>query len=135
MSLNMDSPHMQWTDRATQSLGQEYSNVSLGGAMSGPIRWDRAFYNVAYQLGRRANDLQTLLTTDAVGLESAGISGDSATRLLGILNGAGVPVGVGIWPGVDNGIGATVGTGSGVIDPAFATMVWSLVVPPGAGIR
>src|SRR6478672_8967612 len=38
MSLNVDAPQLQWTDRASQSLGQEYSNYSLGGTMSGPIK-------------------------------------------------------------------------------------------------
>jgi hypothetical protein len=56
MSLNVDAPQMQWSDRATQALGQEYSNLSLGGTLSGPIKFDKAFYNFSYQLGRRAND-------------------------------------------------------------------------------
>jgi hypothetical protein len=73
MSLNVDAPQLQWSDRATQSLGQEYSNLSLGGTVSGPIKFDKAFYNVSYQLGRRANDLQTLITTDARGLQAAGV--------------------------------------------------------------
>ena len=92
VSLNVDSPHMQWADRATQSLGQEYSNLSLGGALSGPLRFDKAFYNVSYQLGRRANDLQTLLTTDPEGLRAAGISSDSVARLLPILGADGIPL-------------------------------------------
>ena len=92
LSLNVDSPHMQWSDRATQSLGQEYSNLSLGGALSGPLKYDKAFYNVSYQLGRRANDLETLLTTDADGLRASGIAIDSATRLISLLGTQGVPV-------------------------------------------
>jgi hypothetical protein len=92
MSLNVDAPQMQWSDRAAQSLGQEYSNVSLGGTVAGPLRFDKAFYNVAYQLGRRSNDLQTLLNTDSRGLAALGVSSDSVTRLLSILNTAKVPV-------------------------------------------
>lgn len=91
-SLNVDSPHLQWSDRATQSLGQEYSNLSLGGALSGPLNFDKAFYNVSYQLGRRANDLETLLNTDAAGLRATGIATDSVNRLLSILGSKGVPV-------------------------------------------
>src|SRR5829696_3467779 len=34
MSLNVDAKQLQWSDRAAQSLGQEYSNVSLGGTLS-----------------------------------------------------------------------------------------------------
>src|SRR5918999_88889 len=86
---------MQWTDRAARSLGQQYSNLSAGGMGSGPIRFDKAFYNVAWQVGRRSNDCQTLLNTDELGLQAAGVSADSVDRLLGILQQAQVPVGVG----------------------------------------
>src|SRR6185295_17337688 len=44
-----------------------------------------AFYNVSYQLGRRMNDFQTLLSADPLGLKTSGVSPDSATRLLGIM--------------------------------------------------
>ena len=98
MSLNVDAPQMQWSDRAGQSLGQEYSNLSLGGTVSGPLKFDKAFYNVAYQLGRRANDLQTLLNTDAQGFAAVGVSADSVSRLLSILNTARVPLSVGTAP-------------------------------------
>ena len=97
-SLNIDSPRLQWTDPTARALGQQYSNLSLSGAVSGPIVMDKAFYNVSYQLGRRANDLQTLLNTDAVGLEAAGISADSAARLLTIAQLANIPTGIGGFP-------------------------------------
>lgn len=103
MSLNVDAPQMQWSDRAAQSLGQEYSNLSLGGTVSGPLAFDKAFYNVAYQLGRRSNDLQTLLNTDSRGLSALGVSSDSVARLLSILNGARIPVTTGLAG--DNRIG------------------------------
>ena len=90
-SLNVDSPKLQWTDRAARALGQQYSNLSLGGAVSGPIVMDKAFYNVSYQLGRRANDLQTLINTDPVGLQATGISADSVARLLTIAQLANIP--------------------------------------------
>jgi hypothetical protein len=83
-SLNFDSPTLQWTDRAARSLGQQYTNVSLGGLLAGPIAFDKAFYNLSYQLGRRANDLRTLLNTDAGGLQATGVSADSVARLLAI---------------------------------------------------
>ncbi|MDP9178616.1 MAG: TonB-dependent receptor, partial [Gemmatimonadota bacterium] len=92
MSLNVDAPQLQWSDRAGQSLGQEYSNLSLGGTVSGPVKFDKAFYNFSYQLGRRANDLQTLITTDARGLQAAGVAADSVTRLLSLLQTAGIPL-------------------------------------------
>lgn len=91
VSLNADAPQMQWTDRAGRALGQQYTGLSLGGLVSGPIKYDQAFYNVAYQLGRRANGLHTLLNTDPLGLQTAGIATDSVTRLLGILQQAHIP--------------------------------------------
>lgn len=91
-SLNFDSPAMQWTDAAARSLGQEYSNASLGGLLSGPLVYDKTFYSVSYQLGRRSNDFQTLLTTDALGLRAAGIADDSVARFLPILSAQGIPV-------------------------------------------
>ena len=58
---------------------------------SGPITFDKAFYNLSYQLGRRANDLQTLLNTDSLGLQTEGIAPDSVYRLLQLLQSAQVP--------------------------------------------
>jgi hypothetical protein len=91
-SLNFDAPALQWTDPAARALGQRYSNLSLGGALSGPIVYDRAFYSMAYQLGRRANDLRTLLNTDPTGFEATGVSADSVTRLLAIAQAEGIPL-------------------------------------------
>ena len=94
-SLNADSPKLQWTDRAARALGQQYSNLSFSGAVSGPIVMDKAFYNISYQLGRRANDLQTLMNTDPIGLEATGISADSVARLLTIAQLARIPSTIG----------------------------------------
>lgn len=90
-SLVLDAPTLQWTDAAARALGQEYSNISLGGNASGPIQYNQSFYNVAWQLGRRSNSLKTLLNTDPIGLQTAGIASDSVTRLLGLLGGLNVP--------------------------------------------
>ena len=92
MSLNLDAPALQFTDAAARALGQEFSNTSLGGLIAGPIVMDKAFYNLSYQLGRRSNDLRTLLNTDNIGLLTSGVAPDSAARLLGILRTLGVPV-------------------------------------------
>jgi hypothetical protein len=95
-SLNFDAPSLQWTDPAARALGQQYTNVSLGGSMSGPIVFDKAFYNFAYQLGRRANDLRTLLNTDPAGMEATGVSADSVARLLAIAQAQSIPLGAGL---------------------------------------
>ena len=99
LSTVLDAPQLQWADRAATSLGQKYSNASLGGAVSGPVIFDKAFYNVAFQLGRRGNDLQTLLNTDPVGLQASGVSADSATRLVSLLQSARIPTAYGALPG------------------------------------
>src|SRR3954465_5921855 len=98
MSLNVDAPQLQWTDRAARSLGQQYSNLSVGGLFAGPIRQDASFFNFSYQLGRRANDLRSLLNTDAIGLQTSGIAPDSVGRLLSILQQLGVPTLTGRLP-------------------------------------
>ena len=90
-SLVFDSPALQWTDPAARALGQQYNNANVSGGLSGPIQFDKSFYNFSYQLGRRSNDLHTLLNTDALGLQTAGISPDSVQRLLGILQQDQVP--------------------------------------------
>src|SRR5436190_2427169 len=82
---------MQWTDAAARTLGQEYGNASLGGGLSGPIVFDKTFYNMSYQLGRRTNDFQTLLSADPLGLKSAGVASDSVGRLLTIMGAQGIP--------------------------------------------
>ncbi|MEP6732496.1 MAG: carboxypeptidase-like regulatory domain-containing protein [bacterium] len=93
-SLNLDSPKLQWTDPTARALGQQYSNLSLGGAVSGPIVMDKAYYSVSYQLGRRANDLQTLMNTDPIGLQATGISSDSVARLLTLTQLAHIPTSI-----------------------------------------
>src|SRR5690349_14179597 len=91
MSFVGSAPQLQWTDPAARALGAEYTNLSLGGIASGPIRLNKAFYNVSFQLGRQSRDNQTLLGTDALGLQTAGIAMDSVTRFLDILDERGVP--------------------------------------------
>ena len=90
-SLNFDNPAMQWTDAAARSLGQEYTNASLGGLLSGPLVYDKTFYNVSYQLGRRLNDFQTLNSADPLGLKASGISTDSRDTLLKYMGLQGIP--------------------------------------------
>jgi hypothetical protein len=57
--------------------------------------FDKAFYNLSYQLGRRANDLRSLLNTDAGGLQASGVSADSVARLLAIAAAQRIPTAVG----------------------------------------
>lgn len=91
VSLNMNAPPLEWGDPAAQALGQEYTNISFGGLLAGPLIYDEAFYNVSYQIGRRTSDLRTLLNSGPLALATSGIGADSVTRLLALLSGAGIP--------------------------------------------
>src|SRR5262245_53964739 len=95
MSLLLNMPQLEWTDPAARALGNEYTNVSLGGVASGPFSRDKSFYNISWQLGRQSRDNQTLLGTNELGLATAGIANDSVTRFVGILDTRGVPISAG----------------------------------------
>jgi hypothetical protein len=90
--VNVDAPRMQLADPVTRSLGQQYRSLSVGGRASGPIQFDKSFYSIAYQAGRRSNDIQSLLNTGPVGLQAVGVAADSVARLLSILGRSGVPM-------------------------------------------
>ena len=90
-STNAQAPQLQFADEVAQAQNQKYTNVSIGGGARGPIVMDRNFYNSSAQYGRRFQDLPSLLSTNAVGLASAGVASDSVQRLLGILNSAKIP--------------------------------------------
>jgi hypothetical protein len=91
MSLTVTAPQVQWTDQAAQALGNSYTDISLGGVASGPIKPNKAFYNVSFQLGRQSRDNQTLLSTSPLGLETAGVALDSVSRFLDVLALQGIP--------------------------------------------
>ena len=55
---------------------------------------DKAFYNSAYDISRRFNDVQSLLNTSPLGLAAAGVAADSVNRLLNILGNQRIPTSV-----------------------------------------
>jgi hypothetical protein len=91
-SLVLEAPPLEFTSASARALGQEYSNLSLSGQTSGPLSIDKAFYNLAYQLGQRSSDLISPLNTDSLGFVTAGISPDSAARLISILRAKQIPL-------------------------------------------
>jgi len=97
-SLNFDAPQLQWTDPTARALGQQYTNVSLGGALSGPFIGRSSFYNFAYQVGRRQNDFQSLLNAGPLGRQAIGIASDSVDHLLRTLAGWRLPTITGAIP-------------------------------------
>jgi|KBSSwiStaDraftv2_1062776.scaffolds.fasta_scaffold17211_2 hypothetical protein len=95
MSLMLNTPQLEWTDRAAQAVGTEYTGVSLGGLLTGPISYNKSFYNVSYQLGRQARDNLTLLNATTLGFQTYGIAQDSVNHFVDILRLRGIPTAAG----------------------------------------
>jgi hypothetical protein len=87
-----DAPSLQATDRVGRQLGQRYMNTQLSGGFAGPIVFDRLFYNLSMQGGRRYSDLSSLLTGDPATLAELGISRDSVTALTAAAAARGLPI-------------------------------------------
>jgi hypothetical protein len=87
-----DAPQLQATDRIGRQLGQRYANTQLSGGFAGPFVFDRLFYNVSLQGGRRYSDLASLLTGDPATLADLGISRDSVTALTAAAAARGIPI-------------------------------------------
>lgn len=98
-SGQFQAPQLQWTDRVGQDVGSEFLRLSLGGSLSGPIKFNRNYYSTSYQLDRRSSDSPHLFNTNPAGLNAAGIAPDSVGRLRDILQGLNVPAGVSRIPG------------------------------------
>lgn len=94
LSTNFQAPQLQFVDRAGVATGQQFTRVSLGGSSRGPIKMDQLFFNGSFQYDRTLQDLQTLLNTNALGLETNGIAPDSVSRLISILGTQDVPFNV-----------------------------------------
>jgi hypothetical protein len=109
-SLVLTAPQLQWTDAAGRALGNDYTNVSLGGVAAGPIKPNGSFYNVSYQLGRQARENPSLLGTDALGLRTAGVAADSVARLLQILQAQGIASAPAVHPHRLNDDGSVFGS-------------------------
>jgi hypothetical protein len=99
LSFQGISPQLQWANRQAIAAGNQYTNLSLGGSASGPIKQDELFYNGSFQFDRRMNDLATLLSTGALGFEASGMNADSVARFLGIMGQQQIPVAVAGFPG------------------------------------
>jgi hypothetical protein len=89
----LDHPALQTSDAVSRRFGQTHTNVLAGFGGDGPVRLDRYFYNVGAQLSHRIADAGSLLDMDADALAHAGISSDSAARLVQLLGAAQVPLG------------------------------------------
>jgi hypothetical protein len=91
MTGQAQEPNAEWTTDPAEEQGAKQTYLSIGGSAGGPITFDKHFYNLSYQYNRKFRDLQSLLNTNAIGLNAAGVSRDSADRLLDILQNKNIP--------------------------------------------
>jgi hypothetical protein len=91
-SLNLAPKTLQFTDAAGQQLGVQYNRGQYQFSRAGPIKYDKYYYASSFQFTRQTNNLQTLLNTDELALQRAGVSADSVLRLQGILTAEGIPI-------------------------------------------
>ena len=91
VSLTLDAPALQYTDRTSSALGQKFSNVIAGIGNSGSFRNDMVEYSAAMDLSRRTSDFTSLERAGPDVLERSGVAGDSVARLLGIIGANGIP--------------------------------------------
>ena len=90
--VSFDGPDLQFTDHVGRQLGQQYSNVQLSGNVTGPIVYDKVFYNVSFQGGRRSSDLASLLSSDPSTLLRLGLSQDSVQAMVAAARASGIPL-------------------------------------------
>jgi hypothetical protein len=86
------APPLEWSDRFAAEQGQKYTTLRLGGNAMGAIKIDELFYNSAFNVSRRFSDAITLGNGTPAALGAAGVSIDSAQRLLRFLDQRNVPV-------------------------------------------
>ena len=88
----VDAPALQATDPATRRLGEQLTRLDASVGGDGELVEDRFYYNASAQLRRSVSDARTLLDAGDEALGLAGVSGDSAARLVSLLAASGVPV-------------------------------------------
>ena len=91
VSLTLDAPALQYTDRTSSALGQKFSDVIAGLGTSGAFRRDKMDYNMAVDFSHRASNFASLERAGPDLLEKSGVARDSVSRLLGILSANGIP--------------------------------------------
>ncbi len=99
---NSIAPALEWADSTAEAQGQRYASIRFGGNAAGPLSMDKMFYNGAYNVQRRFNDVHSLLNTNPAGLAAAGVAPDSAARLLRILGQQGIPLSVAAVPSLQS---------------------------------
>ena len=87
--LTVDHPSLQ-TGAVNPVGGRAFRNTQLSGSLAGPIRLNKAFYNAAFQVGRRTNDIESLVAASPAELRQLGIGIGARDSLLGAATAVGL---------------------------------------------
>lgn len=92
LTVQYDDPLFQLTDQAARQLGQRFRNVQVSAARTGPLIFDKLFYDVAVQGGyRRSDGLSTLADATPGALSLVGVSPSTAGQFQRALDSLGLP--------------------------------------------
>ena len=93
LSFLGQAPQATWTDATGRASGAQQTMGSVGGLVSGPIRFNKAFYTASFQFDNTTRDLLSLNNQSNESLITAGVSPDSAFKLRNELgNTLGIPL-------------------------------------------
>lgn len=90
--LTLNAPQLQLTDNVGRSLGLVHGGFRGTVGADGEAITRILTYNVALDVGRTVSDPSTLLGGDSDALRRAGLSPDSALRVLQVANAIGLPL-------------------------------------------
>ena len=90
--ITLDAPSLQFSDPVASRLGQKYTNIAFDEGGVGAFRLDRYYYNFGLHVARNTASVASLSDLDADALARAGVSPDSALRLISLLGGLQVPL-------------------------------------------
>lgn len=90
LSYRMDDDALQLESSPTTNA---FTRHNLGGSWGGPLIRDKLFYNASFQLSRNVNHRFALAADDPLAAQRSGVSVDSISRFLSILNDrSGLPI-------------------------------------------
>ncbi len=95
LAFAVDAPPLQVSDKLARAAGQRFTNLVGSLAHSGATARDKLNYSFAIEGGHRSSAVSSLETASDELLQQLGLARDSASRLLGVLQAAGLPVGLG----------------------------------------
>jgi hypothetical protein len=82
LSYRLDDDALQMSSSASTN---PFTRHNIGGSWGGPIIQNKLFYNTSFQLSRNTNYLFALAADDALAAQRSGVSPDSITRFIDIL--------------------------------------------------